>query len=139
MSRAEENEILARRYQAAWAKGDLDGLSAMLHDDCRNYDLLTGEPRIGAEVEMASCQIWHDSFSMVKVDIQQVIVAGEYVTVRWLLSSVHSRHFLNIPASGSHVVVPGMEIDRFVDGKLAEVWRMVDTRALMNQISGGKF
>ena len=129
----EANKQLLRQYHAAWSSGDTQALRQLLTDDCINHNLATGETR-GVEFEVEACQIWHRSFTDVHVSVEHLVAEGDKVTVYWQLRSVHSGKFLEIDATGKIVNVPGMEINRILDGKIAEIWRLSDTMSLMQQL-----
>lgn len=132
----EDNKALARRYQSAWERRDLATIHALLADGAVNHDLSTGDTRDALDFEQATCEIWHESFSEVQVQIQQVIAEGDRVTVYWLLSSVHDRPFLGIPATNRRIRVPGIEIIRIANDQIAEIWRITDSANMMDQLRG---
>lgn len=131
--RAEENKQLLRRYQAAWSAGDTERMREMLHPECVNHQLVSGETRPLA-FEIEACNLWHASFSEVDVQIQQVLAEGDKVIVYWLLVSTHTSEFMGIAATGKTIRVPGMEINRIADGRIAEIWRLSDSMSVMEQL-----
>lgn len=133
---SEDRIALIRRYYEAWEKGDLDGLHDCLADHCINYHPATEEARDGIDFELSTCELWHESFSDVKVEMKQVHVDGEYVTLYYVLHSTHTSELMRLPPTGKLVHVGGMEIDRIVDGKIVEVWRLFDMSSLMQQLRG---
>src|SRR5690606_37935315 len=104
--------------------------------DCVTHHLVNGEQR-PVEFEIEACQVWHESFSDVDVKIEQLLAEGDRVTVYWRLHSTHTAEFIGIPRTGKAVVVPGMEINRIANGKIAEIWRLSDTFSLMQQLGAG--
>ena len=46
----------------------------------------------------------------------------------------HGGGFMNIPATGQQIAVPGIIIYRIADGKIVEHWMQVDSAALMQQL-----
>ena len=122
-----------RNYHQAWSEGDLDKLRQFLADDCVTYNLATGEER-DVSFETEACEIWHNSFDDVQVEIQQMVAEDDRVNVYWLLKSKHTHEFMEIEATNKDVQVPGMEINRIVDGKIVEIWRLSDTMSLMQQL-----
>lgn len=129
----EANKQLLRQYHAAWSSRNTQTLRQLLAENCVNHNLATGETR-GVDFEIEACEMWHKSFSEVYVSVEQVVAEGNKVTVYWQLRSVHSGRFLEIDATGKSVNVPGMEINRIEDGKIAEIWRLSDTMTLMQQL-----
>ena len=102
-----ENKKLMERYHAAWSKGDLQQLQQMLDAKCVTYNLVTSEER-GIDFETQACQIWHNSFTDVQVHIQQMVAESDKVSVYWHLTSTHTGEFMDIPATGKQIVVPGL-------------------------------
>lgn len=132
----EENKALARRYQSAWERRDLRGLRLLLADGCINLDLTTGEERPAIDFEQATCEMWHESFSEIQVDVRQLVAEGDQVSIIWLLTALHDRPFLGISATHRRVYVAGMESIRVADGKITEICRLTDSAALMDQLRG---
>jgi predicted ester cyclase len=131
----EPHRVLMQRYHAMWSAGYADSLQEMLAENCITHNLATGEEH-GREFESQACRIWHAAFSEVQVNIEQMVVEGDKVTVYWRLSSTHTGPFMNIDATGKRIDVPGMEINRIAKGKIAEIWRLSDTMSLMQQLKG---
>jgi steroid delta-isomerase-like uncharacterized protein len=130
---SQQNKELVRGYLQAWAEGDIDRLEQMLAANSVTHDLVSGD-RYDVGFEKNACRVWHASFSDVQVSIEQLIAEEDKVSVYWLLTSTHDREFMGIAATGKRVKVPGMEINRIVDGKIAEIWRLSDTMSLMEQL-----
>lgn len=126
-------EALVRRYLAAWGAGDIDAMRDMLAENVASYEPVTGDPR-GVEHELGACRTWHDAFSDVELRVEQIVANEDTVAVYWLLLSTHTGAFMSIPPTGEAVRVPGMEINRVVDGKIAEIWRLSGTMELMTQL-----
>jgi steroid delta-isomerase-like uncharacterized protein len=130
---SQQHKQLVSRYLQAWAAGDMDQLEQMLSAASITHDLVSGD-RYDVEFEKNACRIWHASFSDVQLSIKQLIAEEDQVSVYWLLTSTHDREFMGIAATDKQVKVPGMEINRIVDGKIAEIWRLSDTMSLMEQL-----
>jgi steroid delta-isomerase-like uncharacterized protein len=129
----EANKQLLERYQAAWSAGDIEQLRQMLHEDCNNYNLVTGERR-NIEFELEACRIWHSGFSDTQVEIQQIFAEEDRVCVYWMLTAVHTRDFIGIAPTNRHVQIPGMEFNRIIEGKIIDIWRLSDTMSVMQQL-----
>ena len=78
----------------------------------------------GLEMERA----FHVEFPSHRVTIDDLFGAGDRVVARWTLDATHT--------SGKPVVLRGMTISRFVDGRIAEEWMSTDSQALVNQLAG---
>jgi len=50
------------------------------------------------------------------------------------MRATYAGGFMNIPATGQQVAMPGIIIFRIADGKIVEHWMLVDSAALMQQL-----
>ena len=72
----------------------------------------------------------------VKIDDQ--IAENDKVVTRWTARGTHKGEFQGIAPTGKQVVVSGMTISRYVDGKIAESWVELDTLNLMRQLGASR-
>jgi predicted ester cyclase len=56
------------------------------------------------------------------------------VVCRLTSRGTHQGELQGIPPTGKQITVPGMTINRIVDGKLAEEWVIVDTLGMLQQL-----
>ena len=129
---AKNNQQLMQDYLSAWERGDLDALTGMLYDGCITHNLASGESV--PNVEADACRIWHKGFTDNHLSIEKMVVTDDHVSVYWLLTGTHAGRFMEIAPTGKEVTTPGMEINRIVDGKIAEIWRLSDTLSIMQQL-----
>ena len=64
-----------------------------------------------------------------------IIAEGDKVVVRFTFSATYGGGFMDIPAAGQQVAMPGIIIYRIADGQIAEHWMQVDSTALMQQLA----
>ena len=74
------------------------------------------------------------AFSDRQVVIADQVVAGDKVTTRWIATGVHAGQFNGIPATGRHVSMTGISIDRIAGGKIVESWEVTDDAGLLRQL-----
>ena len=70
-----------------------------------------------------------------RIDVDDIIVDGEKVAVRMRMSGTHKGDFMGMPASGKRFSVAGIDVMRMVDGKALDHWGVMDTMAMMQQLS----
>jgi steroid delta-isomerase-like uncharacterized protein len=129
----EQNKALLRRYLEAWGRGDTRVMWDMLSADHVTHNLATGKV-LGVDFEIEACQIWHAAFSHTELTIEQLVTEGDTVSAHWTLTGTHTGSFVGVSPTGKRVQVAGMEINRIIDGKIVEIWRLSDTMTLMQQI-----
>ena len=66
--------------------------------------------------------------------IDQVVVEGDTLACRYRLQATHQGEFMGVPATGNAVVVPGMTMLRFADGKCIERWNQADMLGWLQQL-----
>lgn len=76
------------------------------------------------------------AFPEYRLDPHQFVTEGDTVAVRCTFDGTHTgAPFFGIPASGKHVVAPGMLFYRVADGRIAEHWMQLDTQAFLTQLT----
>jgi hypothetical protein len=70
-----------------------------------------------------------------RVAIQDVIAEGDKVVVRNVVSGTHNGEYLGIPPTGKAVTYNEIFIMRFVNGRIAEGWGVVDVFSQLRQLS----
>lgn len=66
--------------------------------------------------------------------IEDMIGEGNKVVVRWTNSGTNVGEFLGIPATGRSFSIPGIDIYRMEEGRLAEHWHVVDVFGHLQQL-----
>ncbi|GAA0388497.1 ester cyclase [Microbispora corallina] len=63
-------------------------------------------------------------------DIEDMIAEGDRVATRWTLRGTHEGDFFGFPPTGRPVEVRACVVFRMEDGKVAEIWPVVDASSL---------
>ncbi len=66
--------------------------------------------------------------------INQIIAERDLVSVYWTATGTNTHEGMGLPATGKHVVVPGMTLFRFANGKIVEEWSVYDMLSVMQQL-----
>jgi predicted ester cyclase len=121
----------------AWNKHDEDAFESLIDEDyiCHCF----ADPSEGDfKSQRASNQgIWH-SFSDAHLSTD-LWAAGDYVVVQGALTGTNDGPIpsIGVQATGSHVDVPYLQLDRFENGKVREEWLFYDVETLAAQIAPG--
>ena len=65
---------------------------------------------------------------------EDIFAEVDEVVVRFTFKATYGGGFMNIPATGQQVAMPGIIIYRIADGKIVEHWMQVDSATLMQQL-----
>lgn len=71
----------------------------------------------------------------INVDIKQMFVDGDTITVRSELTGTPQREFM-VPYSGNKFSIMTIDIHKVADGKIAELYHLEDWGTAINQLSG---
>jgi predicted ester cyclase len=74
------------------------------------------------------------AFPDLRMNVQDMLVEGDKVAVRVLMSGTHQGEFLGMSGTGRRFSATSIDIVRVVDGKAAEHWGVTDTMAMMQQL-----
>jgi predicted ester cyclase len=120
---AEENKALVRREQEElWNHtGNLDAAQ----------ELFVPDHVEAAKQEAADVR---RGFPDVRNTIEDLIVEGDKVVVRWRAQATHQGEYMGIPPTGNRVDFTGIAIYRIEGGKIAESWAVSDRLGLMRQL-----
>jgi len=94
----------------------------------------TGEDVHGIKDYKKSTSDSYSAFPDSHYTIDDMVVEGDKVAVRFTFSGTHKGEFMGIPPTNKKVTVSGIYIDRIVGGKLVEEWGYSDTLGLMRQL-----
>ena len=130
----DRNERLVREYfQAVWNEGDLEPFdSGVVSEDYVMHHQSDAEYSL-ADLRTAWTD-WHQGFSDLSNEIEDLIATDDRVVVRYRFSGTHDGPVMDVPATGRHVETVGMVIFRIEDGQLVEEWAMDDIFGLLEQL-----
>ena len=119
---AEQGKEAVRRYmEEAWNRGNVDVLDELFTPElAARQRALVGAFRTGFPD-------WH-------CKIDDFVVEGDKVVNRWTATATHTGNLFGIPATGKPVVVEGITIQQFADGRIVADWSQTDQLALMQQL-----
>jgi steroid delta-isomerase-like uncharacterized protein len=125
-------------YQRTWVegmnRGDISAADRAFASDCVIH--INGSPELnlslGGFKEMVSGLL--GAFPDLRVTNEDQIVAGDKVATRWTAEGTNSGAFGPVPATGRHIQISGLVLDRVVDGKVVERWEQWDQMAMLQQL-----
>jgi predicted ester cyclase len=91
-------------------------------------------PPASFDTHQGALQPFFEAFPDGRISLDEVIVHGDTVVTRSTYRGTHLRDFKGIAPTGRAVRVVAIEIDRLVDGRIAEHWACGDFLALMQDI-----
>jgi predicted ester cyclase len=128
LKRFEANkEVLLRFQREVFNVGDwsIETLRRNLTDDFIDHAAMEGDPP-GLEGVQMRFSAWAAAFAGAQAENKMILGRGDLLTAMYTLHAHHSGQFLGIPPTNREVAIPGMEIVRIRDGKIAEHWGIYD-------------
>jgi steroid delta-isomerase-like uncharacterized protein len=133
ISMSAENEALARRFFEEFC----NGRNGAVADELVSTDYVSHGPQAppaeGPDGVRARVAVYQDSLDGFW-DVQEVIAAGDRVTVRWIGRGTHNAELMGVPATGATIAVDAITVFRFAEGKIAEEWTVWDALGLLQQV-----
>jgi steroid delta-isomerase-like uncharacterized protein len=126
--------IVGRLYDHVNA-GDLSVIDELLSDDFVTHEELPGlEPT--KEGVRKLFEMFHSAFRDAKFEADDLIAEGVKVFVRARMTGTHQAEFMGVPATGRTINVGVGEYFRIDNNMVVEHWGVMDTGALMQQLTG---
>ena len=127
------NKMKERRFfEEIWSKGNFAVVDDLVAPDYIDHNANTSTA--GPEGVREEVSLYRNAFPDLVFTIEDVIAEGDRVAVRWTNAGTNVGDFLGIPATGRSFSVPGIDIYRLEDGKLAEHWHVVDMYGQLIQL-----
>jgi steroid delta-isomerase-like uncharacterized protein len=127
-----EGSSALQQAVARWNAGDLEGYLQLYADDA----VLHGYAGLGPGLAniRGFYQAFLAAFPDARLQLEDVIPAGDTVTCRFTLSGTHQGPFQGLPATQRAFSIPGITILRFQAGKCVERWSQADFLSLLQQL-----
>jgi len=132
---AEENRLVARRWIDAFNTRDDEGEA-----DARTPDYVAHAPAsiqstvLDGEAWIEFLGGFLEGFPDLHLEVQGSAADEEMVAQRILFTGTHTGPFRGLPPTNRQVRFSGLEINRMVDGKVAEHWFQLDAVTLFEQL-----
>jgi hypothetical protein len=139
MSTAEEarNKAAYARFHEAANTGDAEFLSRTI-DELVAPDAAIRTPLLidatGAELLKQVWAMLLRVYPDIYLTVEDVIAEGDKVVARNTVTGTHQGEFMGLAPTGKPVTYNEIFIFRFVDGRVAETWGVVDVYAQMKQL-----
>ena len=128
----------ARYNQDVWNSHNPDALAEYFAPDARVHSMTPGTVAgVGLDYLKGRARSLLNAFPDVKFVIEDVVQQDDRLAARVTLEGTHRAEFAGIPATGKRMKVYDFAMYRIVDGKITDVWSLIDMQALRDQLQGG--
>ncbi len=133
MSTIENKNVIGMFIEDILNQGRLERADDLVLEDFVELDPLPGQAQ-GREGLKQVIREMRTSFPDMHWKVEEMIAEGEKVSTRFTWTGTQHGPFLGIPATGRHIVVKGVVIDRLIAGKMADSRILMDTLGMMQQL-----
>jgi steroid delta-isomerase-like uncharacterized protein len=131
------NKATFRRFHNAVNTGDAELISKTI-DEIVEPDVLIRTPlpveATGAQALNEVFARLHRAFPDLHVAVEDLIAEGDKVVGRNSVTGTHQGEYMGLPPTGKSVAYNEIFIFRFVNGRIAETWGVVDVFSQMKQL-----
>ena len=134
MSTEENKERFVRLFNEMFNKGNLAAVNEALAPDVVFTSSTEPRPVYGVEGFKQFPTKLRRGFPDIHVNLDEVIGQDDIVMSRWTWRGTHLGEFEDLPPTGKQAAGQGIEVYRFVDGKVAEIWLEVNVLSVLTQL-----
>ena len=124
--------LMQRVFDEIMTRGNVDAIDQLFACGFTGHDTSGGT--FGREEFREGVLAMLAAFADRQVVLADQLIDGDKVATRWIATGVHSGVFNGIPATGRHISLTGISIDRIAGGKIAESWEVTDDAGLLRQL-----
>jgi steroid delta-isomerase-like uncharacterized protein len=132
---AEENKSSVMRfYEEVWNGGNVEVASEVFAEDYVRHDLRPTQALPGPQGQMKIATEFRAAFPDLRMQIDLILGEGDLVAARWTTYGTNTGPWGGRPATGKPATFSGVNIFRFRNGKVVELWNHRDDLGLMQQL-----
>ncbi len=132
---SEENKTLVRRfYDEVWNLGNTAFADEVFAEDYIRHDLRPTEALPGPAGQKKIADDFHRAFPDLEVAVDLIVAEDEFVVGRWTASGTQLGPWGALEPTRRRATFSAVNIFRFEDGKVAEIWNHRDDLGLMEQV-----
>jgi len=135
-AQATSNKATFRRLHDVVNTGDAELISKTI-DDVVEPDVLIRTPVQEATGAQALKGVWTmllRAFPDLHLTVEDLIAEGDKVVGRTTVTGTHQGEYMGVPPTGKSVTYNEIFIFRFVNGRIAETWGVVDVFSQLKQL-----
>jgi steroid delta-isomerase-like uncharacterized protein len=132
---SQENAALGRRwFEQVWNSQNIDAADQLAAADCTVHGHAPNDAVIGMPEFKEFARSVQSAFPDLRIAVEETVSEDDRVVLRWRSEGTQTGPFLGIAPTGQKVLVRGISIMRFADGKVVEGWDNWDQLGLLTQL-----
>ena len=134
MSEEANKALVTRFYEEVWGRGNVDVADEVFADDYERHDFRSGNPTPGPEGQKEIARAFRAAFPDLSFRVDFIIADDDFVAGRWTASGTHLGSWAGVEPTGKPMHFSAINVFRFSDGKVVELWNHRDDLGLMQQL-----
>jgi predicted ester cyclase len=131
----ERNKAVSRRWIEVFNERDDAGEADVRTQDYVAYAPVSLEPApLDSEAWTRFLAGFVEAFPDLQLTVEDAVAEGDLVAQRVHFEGTHTGEFQGLPPTHRKVAFSGLELNRFVDGRVAEHWFQMDSLTLLQQL-----
>jgi steroid delta-isomerase-like uncharacterized protein len=136
-AQATSNKATFERIRDAVNTDDLELISEVIDELVEPEARMHTPLPIEATGAQAAKQVWATllrAYPDLHLSVEDLIAEGDKVVSRMVVTGTHQGEYMGLPPTGRSVSYDEIFIFRFVEGRIAETWGVVDVLSQMKQL-----
>jgi steroid delta-isomerase-like uncharacterized protein len=134
LSAAGNKALIRRFYEEVWNRGNVDVCDDVFAPDYVRHDLRPTDAEPGPEGQKQIATRFRSAFPDLQFEVEILVAEGDYVVGAWTAEGTHLGSWGMVEPSGRRARLSGVNIFRFENGKVAEIWNHRDDLGLREQL-----
>jgi predicted ester cyclase len=131
----ERNKAVSRRWIEVFNERDDAGEADVRAQDYVAYAPVSLEPTpLDSEAWTRFLADFVEAFPDLRITVKDAVGEGDLVAQRVHFEGTHAGEFQGLPPTNRKVTFFGLELNRFVDGRVVEHWFQMDSLTLLQQL-----
>ncbi len=121
------------KFGAAVNSGELVEIKHLMSPDVIDHDPAPNQEQ-GPEGFIAFFTEFREGFPDLQIDVEKMVADEDNISIAYTVTGTHRGFFMGIPPTGREITARGVQIARFVDGKIVERWGSSDQLGILQQL-----
>ena len=139
MSTEDHKALVRRFYDEVWNGGNVDVALEVFAEDYVRHDLRPTKAAPGGAGMAAIAQAFRAAFPDLRMQVDVLLAEGDLVAARWTSTGTFTGAWGDVEPTGEQATFSGVNIFRFADGRVVELWNHRDDLGLMQQVGAEVF
>lgn len=125
-------DLLNKTYEEIWTHRNFSFIDEVIAENIKVQE--TGMEFNSIEDFKNNIKIFFNAFQQTKITVTNQLVKENVVVTRFDFEGMHTGKFVDIPPTNKKIKFSGIEVARFVNDKISEIWAEFDQLQVMRQL-----